>query len=88
MLERSGPVHSRGDAGWALACRQRPAAAVLDVNTPGLSGYELCTKLRHEFGDDIAIVMISGVRTEPYDRWLGCSSAPTTTSSSRSTRTS
>jgi DNA-binding NarL/FixJ family response regulator len=62
---------ARGDAGWALACRQRPAAAVLDVNTPGLSGYELCTKLRQEFGDDIAIVMISGVRTEPYDRVAG-----------------
>jgi DNA-binding response OmpR family regulator len=61
----------RGDAALALAQRQPPGAAVLDVSLPGLSGYEVCHRLRQAFGDAVAIVMVSGVRTESYDRVAG-----------------
>jgi DNA-binding NarL/FixJ family response regulator len=59
---------ARGDAAMLLAERQPPAAAILDVAMPALSGYEVCHRLRRDLGSAIAIVMISGVRTESYDR--------------------
>jgi DNA-binding NarL/FixJ family response regulator len=74
ILEQAGysvMATERGDAALALARRQRPGTALLDVDLPGLSGYEVCHQLRQEFGDQIAIVIISGVRTEPYDRIAG-----------------
>jgi DNA-binding NarL/FixJ family response regulator len=61
----------RGDAALALAQRQPPAAALLDISMPGLSGYEVCHRLRQSFGDAMAIVMVSGARTESYDRIAG-----------------
>jgi DNA-binding NarL/FixJ family response regulator len=60
-----------GEAALALAQRQPPSAAVLDVSMPGISGYEVCHRLRAELGTDLGIVMISGVRTESYDRIAG-----------------
>jgi DNA-binding NarL/FixJ family response regulator len=60
-----------GDAALALAHRQPPSAAVLDVAMPGLSGYEVCHRLRADFGADLGIVIISGVRMESYDRIAG-----------------
>jgi DNA-binding NarL/FixJ family response regulator len=60
-----------GDAALALALRQPPTAAVLDVAMPGLSGYEVCHRLRAELGADLGIVLISGVRMESYDRIAG-----------------
>jgi DNA-binding NarL/FixJ family response regulator len=59
---------ARGDAALLLAERQPPAAAILDVAMPGLSGYEVCHRLRRDLGSAVAIVMISGVRMESYDR--------------------
>jgi two-component system OmpR family response regulator len=61
----------RGDAALELARRYRPDAALLDVAMPGLSGYELCPLLRDELGESIAIVLVSGVRTEGIDRIAG-----------------
>ena len=45
-----------------------PAAVLLDVQLPGLNGYEICRALRDRYGDSIAIVFISGERTEALDR--------------------
>lgn len=64
-------VAERGDAALELARRYRPDAALLDVVMPGLSGYELCPLLRDEFGESLAIVLVSGVRTEGIDRIAG-----------------
>jgi DNA-binding NarL/FixJ family response regulator len=60
-------------AGEALeaAARQRPSAVLLDVRLPDFSGYEVCRRLRDEFGDSIAIVFLSGARTADYDRTAG-----------------
>ena len=48
-----------------------PALVLLDVNLPGMCGYEVCRLLRDEFGEQFPIVFISGARTESYDRVAG-----------------
>lgn len=47
---------------------ERPIAILLDVQLPDLNGYEICRRLRDRYGDSIAIVFISGERTEALDR--------------------
>jgi DNA-binding NarL/FixJ family response regulator len=51
--------------------QRRPALALLDVRLPDVSGYEICRRLRDDFGDTIAIVFLSGDRTADYDRTAG-----------------
>ncbi|HZT78333.1 MAG TPA: response regulator [Vicinamibacterales bacterium] len=36
---------SRGEDGFALACRQRPDAVVVDAVMPGLDGFGVCERL-------------------------------------------
>jgi two-component system nitrate/nitrite response regulator NarL len=48
-----------------------PAAVLLDVNMPGLSGYEVCRSLREEHGQSLPLMFVSGERTESYDRVAG-----------------
>ena len=48
-----------------------PALVLLDVNLPGICGYEVCRLLRDEFGDQFPIVFVSGARTESFDRVAG-----------------
>jgi two-component system, NarL family, nitrate/nitrite response regulator NarL len=48
-----------------------PSLVVLEVCLPGVSGYEVCRELRDEFGDGLAIIFVSGTRTEPLDRVAG-----------------
>jgi DNA-binding NarL/FixJ family response regulator len=51
-----------------LAERNCPSVALVDVDLGGgASGYELCRELRDRLGN-IAVVFVSGARTEPYDR--------------------
>jgi two-component system nitrate/nitrite response regulator NarL len=50
---------------------QRPLLAVLDVNLPGASGYEVCRLLREAYGLELPIILISGERTESFDRVAG-----------------
>ena len=49
----------------------RPAAVLLDVNIPRLSGYEVCRSLREEHGSDLPVIFVSGERTESFDRVAG-----------------
>jgi DNA-binding NarL/FixJ family response regulator len=55
----------------SIASDERPALVLLDVHLPGISGYEVCQQLREEFGDDVAIVFVSGERTHELDRTAG-----------------
>ena len=48
-----------------------PALVLLDVNLPGICGYEVCRLLRDDFGDQFPIVFVSGARTESFDRVAG-----------------
>ena len=60
-----------GEEALDLVRQEEPNLVLLDVHLPGLSGYEVCRELRAEFGSRVAIVFVSGVRTEPYDRAVG-----------------
>jgi DNA-binding NarL/FixJ family response regulator len=74
VLERMGyETHQAQNGREALeAARQvQPALVLLEVNLAEVSGYEVCRELRDRFGDDIAIIFLSGDRTEPYDRVAG-----------------
>ena len=64
-------VASDGARALELARERRPAAAVLDVNLPRLSGYEVCRGLRELYGESLPILFLSGVRMESYDRVAG-----------------
>ena len=62
---------SSGEAALGVAREERPDLAILDVNLPGLSGYEVCRALRELYGPALPILFVSGVRTEAYDRVAG-----------------
>jgi DNA-binding NarL/FixJ family response regulator len=53
------------------ATADAPALIVLDVCLPGIGGFEVCRQLRDEFGDDLPIIFVSGIRMEPADRAAG-----------------
>jgi DNA-binding NarL/FixJ family response regulator len=59
---------SAGDQALAQAQREPPGLAILDVALPGISGYELCRELKDRFGPELPVVLVSGERTEPFDR--------------------
>jgi DNA-binding NarL/FixJ family response regulator len=54
-----------------IARMESPALVLLDVNIPGMCGYEICRLLRDEFADQFPIVFVSGARTETFDRVAG-----------------
>ena len=54
-----------------VARSQRPTVVLLEVNMPGLSGYEVCRELREAFGRELSIIFVSGERTESFDRVAG-----------------
>jgi len=73
-LQRIGCVvyeASAGDEALELAELVRPALAVLDVNLPRVTGYEVCRGLRELMGASVAIMFISGYRSESLDRIAG-----------------
>ena len=48
-----------GDAFLAYAARHRPDCVVLDLNMPGLSGFEVQARLA-EIGQDVPVILITG----------------------------
>jgi DNA-binding NarL/FixJ family response regulator len=74
LLERAGyRVHALDDGTAVLdaARNERPAVVVMDVNLPGLNGYEVCQRLRQHLDPDLGIIFVSGERTESFDRTAG-----------------
>jgi len=57
-----------GDEAIELARAHFPIAAVLEIPLDGLSGYEVCSTLKSEFGARFPVIFLTGSRTEPYDR--------------------
>ena len=57
-----------GESAIAAAEAGRPLLAFVDVNLPGVSGYEVCRRLREDFGDAIGVIFLSGDRVESFDR--------------------
>jgi DNA-binding NarL/FixJ family response regulator len=60
-----------GEQALATAADGRPAAVVLDVGLPRISGWEVCRALRERYGEQLPIVFVSGERTESIDRVCG-----------------
>ena len=60
-----------GDAAVALARESQPSVAILEIPLPVLSGYEVCRVLKAEHGSGVAVMFLSGQRTESYDRVAG-----------------
>lgn len=74
VLERAGYSTleaETGEEGIEMAHEERPALVLLDVKLPGIHGYEVCRELKEMFGPDLPVLLVSGVRTEPYDRAAG-----------------
>jgi DNA-binding NarL/FixJ family response regulator len=61
----------RGEDALERMREERPDLALLDVSLPGMSGYDVLRELRADFGDRLPIVILSGTRTETYDRVAG-----------------
>ena len=59
---------SSGEEASGLLVDKVISAAVLDVNLPDRSGYEMCREIRRLYGPRLPILFISGDRIEPYDQ--------------------
>jgi DNA-binding NarL/FixJ family response regulator len=74
LLERAGyRVHALDDGSevFDAAAAERPTAVILDVNLPGLNGYEVCQRLREQLDPELGIIFVSGECVESYDRTAG-----------------
>jgi two-component system nitrate/nitrite response regulator NarL len=66
----SGIGAPSGEDGIAAARADAPDVAILDIELPGISGYEVCRRLR-EACDGIGVIFVSGRKTEALDRVAG-----------------
>jgi DNA-binding NarL/FixJ family response regulator len=70
MLGEAGYLVREADCGPAALREARlevPALVLLDVNLPGMCGYEVHRVLRGEFGDELPVIFVSGERTASFD---------------------
>jgi len=58
---------ANGEDALRVAHEEMPVVVLLDVQLPVLNGYQVCRALRDALGLDLAIVLVSGTRTEPVD---------------------
>jgi DNA-binding NarL/FixJ family response regulator len=71
LLRETGhrPVEAvTGEEAIEAARRHRPRLAILEISLPGICGYEVCRRLRDDYGDSVSIVFLSATRTEAFDR--------------------
>jgi DNA-binding NarL/FixJ family response regulator len=74
LLERAGygvSDVSSGAAAFDAAVEEQASVVILDVDLPGLNGYEVCRRLREQLNREIGIIFVSGTRTESFDRTAG-----------------
>jgi DNA-binding NarL/FixJ family response regulator len=60
-----------GERALELAARRRVDLALLDVELPRLSGFEVCRQLRARHGQRLPVMFLSGTRTDALDRAAG-----------------
>jgi DNA-binding response OmpR family regulator len=71
LLQRAGysvRQAATGPAAVHAALEERPDLAVVEVNLPGMSGHDVCRRLRDTFGETLPILLVSERRTESLDR--------------------
>jgi DNA-binding NarL/FixJ family response regulator len=61
----------RGDEAYELARSLHPVAVILEIPLEGLCGYEVCRMLKNDPTFVAPVMIVSLVRTEPYDRIAG-----------------
>lgn len=74
LLESVGYRTERHDSGTTVLAAveaEQPSLVILEVQLPGLNGYEVCRELRERYGERVSIIFVSGGRTEPLDRAAG-----------------
>jgi DNA-binding NarL/FixJ family response regulator len=74
LLEEAGfrvRAVASGEAALTAVDKAPPSAVVLDVKLGGMSGYEVCHRLRDQFGAALPVVFVSGKRAEAMDRVAG-----------------
>jgi DNA-binding NarL/FixJ family response regulator len=74
VLESAGfRVIEAADGAEAVAKARAcwPVAVILEIPLETISGYEVCRTLKADLGPDLAVIFLSGARTEPYDRVAG-----------------
>ena len=73
LTEHGFPTRRASDAREALYLIQRemPDVVVLDVHLPDISGYQVCRRIRDDYGDSVGVILISGERKESMDRAAG-----------------
>ena len=59
-----------GDEAFARLGDRTPDLVVSDVQMPGHSGYEVCRRVREQYGD-VPFMFLSGTRTEAFDKVAG-----------------
>lgn len=72
-FERAGAVTSAaagGLEGLDMAAARRPDLVLLDVNLPDIDGWSTLKRLRQQYGDALAVIMLTG-RSDVPDRLLG-----------------
>jgi CheY-like chemotaxis protein len=42
----------------------RPDVVLLDIDLPGMDGYETCRRIRRDFGDEMVVVALTGFGQE------------------------
>src|SRR5688572_21148865 len=56
---------SEGDQAWELAQRHRPDLVILDVMMPGMSGWEICKRLKSHAANggfqSTGVIMLTGI---------------------------
>jgi len=70
LLESAGYrtlTAASGEEGLRLAREHAPLVVLLDIQMPGLNGYEVFRALREELGRAAAIAFVSGSRSETVD---------------------
>ena len=70
ILEGAGFATAGADTGESALAAARstlPRLALVDIYLPGLSGYEVCHRLKMECGDSFPVVLVSRSEREALD---------------------
>lgn len=74
LLQRGGwrtQSCSGGTEALAAADRERPLLVLLEVRLADMSGYEVCRRLKEQYGEGVAIIFMSHDRIESSDVEVG-----------------